>query len=633
MQSNRRQWMAGAAAAAMGGAVPGLSWASSADLDRLEAMVEGAEAVRAVKRLQHSMALYALTGRWRDLAGLFASDATAELGVVKLAGRKAIADYFTQAVGEGREGVPPGKLYAPLVLSPVVTLDDGGALARGRWREVAMLGEYGRSARWAGGIWENTYAREGGVWKIRSLGYGPRFAGAYEGGWRSTAGSSKVVTYHYDARRAGIPVPELTEPFKRSAGSPAARLDRLQWRIRLMEDEAAIQNLQHAYGYYLDRKMWDDVADLFADQGTMELGQEGVYVGKASIRRGLERFGAAGLHENELNDHAQLQTVVTSFGTVGMAEGVELSMTGYNGRHAEWSLGIFDNDYVKQDGVWAIRTAHVYARLISDYAKGWATNAEPTPTANKAYPPDRPPTLSYQAYPAAFRPPSHSQDRVIAPIDLEPPATASELQRRLDGVIARDGAENVSNAYGYYIDEFQWDSTADLFAVDGAKELSYIGLYVGRERVRKSLKLRYGPGGRTSSNMTLHQKTQPVTHVTADGRSARTRTRLFQMNSQPDRPGSYIAGIYENQLVREDGVWRIKFMDLDYTWTASYADGWGKVRGGEATQFAPRELPAAFKAFPPDQPLRGVTVAPYPGVAEMAFHYPNPVSGRPPPGG
>jgi SnoaL-like protein len=30
-----------------------------------------------------------------------------------------------------------------------------------------------------------------------------------------------------------------------------------------MNDEDAIRNLQNAYGYYMDRKMWDDVTDLF----------------------------------------------------------------------------------------------------------------------------------------------------------------------------------------------------------------------------------------------------------------------------------------------------------------------------------------------------------------------------------
>jgi hypothetical protein len=57
----------------------------------------------------------------------------------------------------------------------------------------------------------------------------------------------------------------------------------LSARAQRLADEIEVTNLQHAYGYYVDRKMWDDVADLFASDGTMEIGLQGVYVGpKAS---------------------------------------------------------------------------------------------------------------------------------------------------------------------------------------------------------------------------------------------------------------------------------------------------------------------------------------------------------------
>ena len=62
-------------------------------------------------------------------------------------------------------------------------------------------------------------------------------------------------------------------------------------RAQRLNDEIEVTNLQHAYGYYVDRKMWDDVADLFAADGTMEIGLQGVYVGRKSIRRGLNAFG------------------------------------------------------------------------------------------------------------------------------------------------------------------------------------------------------------------------------------------------------------------------------------------------------------------------------------------------------
>jgi hypothetical protein len=223
---------------------------------------------------------------------------------------------------------------------------------------------------------------------------------------------------------------------------------------------------------------------------------------------------------------------------------------------------------------------------------------------------------------------------------LEQQLAAAE--RDLEIVVARDGAENVSNAYGYYIDEFLWDGAADVFSVNGSKELSGVGNYIGRERVRESMVGRYGRGGRRAASMTLHQKTAPVITVMPDGRTAYVRTKLFQLNSARDGDGSYMQGVYENKLVRERGVWRIARMDLDYTWNASYSTGWARVperatagapaaagpapgRGGASPAISGRTMPA------PDGPLRGAPSAPYPGLATMAFHYPNPVSGRAPP--
>jgi hypothetical protein len=52
-----------------------------------------------------------------------------------------------------------------------------------------------------------------------------------------------------------------------------------------LQDETDVLNLQHSYGYYFDQKMWDAVASLFAGDGTMELGQRGVYAGRDRIRR------------------------------------------------------------------------------------------------------------------------------------------------------------------------------------------------------------------------------------------------------------------------------------------------------------------------------------------------------------
>ncbi len=55
------------------------------------------------------------------------------------------------------------------------------------------------------------------------------------------------------------------------------------------------------YGFYQDRKMWDDVVDLFAANSLLQDGA-GLWHGPKSIRRWLEIMGPAGLKHGELND-------------------------------------------------------------------------------------------------------------------------------------------------------------------------------------------------------------------------------------------------------------------------------------------------------------------------------------------
>src|SRR5687768_18114266 len=69
------------------------------------------------------------------------------------------------------------------------------------------------------------------------------------------------------------------------------RVAALEQRKERIEDVNAIEQLQAAYGYYVDRALWDEVADLFADDGTAEIGLDGVYVGKARVREYLHALG------------------------------------------------------------------------------------------------------------------------------------------------------------------------------------------------------------------------------------------------------------------------------------------------------------------------------------------------------
>jgi hypothetical protein len=627
-------------------------------VDRLEALTDRVEALSAIKRLQYAYGHYAELGLWHDFADLFADTGIGYYAQGAL-DREGIRSLFLKEVGGGHLGLADGRIYPHISMQPVVTIADDGQSAKGRWHIMAMLGGYGTSASWAGGVYENQYVRERGVWKMKEVRYIQQYSGRYENpGWTA---AREPAPFHFDAARVGTPILDVPEPAR--AKTPptlaklATRMADLAARAQRLGDEIEVTNLQHAYGYYVDRKMWDDVAELFASQGTMEIGLRGVYVGRASIRRGLNASGPAGLAEGEVNDHIHLQTIVTVSpdGRTAHARGTEIGMTGTIDNRAFWSQSIYENEFVKQGGVWKFKVMHVYPRFIVDAEKGWANDAQPAPGPSREFPPDRPPTEKYEIYPrfhiaplhfdhpVTGRPPQYPEGTKASTSALRTEAnrsaSTSALRATADKLAsllaatelsverskAYHASENLATAYGYYIDEFAWDETADLFSRDGWKELSYVGTYVGRERIRQSLKRRY-PNGKSPNFLTVHQVVQPVIHVSADARSAKIRARLFQLGGPAEGEGSWISGIYENTSVNEGGAWKLSGMDLDYVWTAPSRGGWVHVKTPPS---APP--PAMAKEFPPDRPLRGPVAAPFPKVQAVPFHYKNPVSGRVPP--
>ena len=72
-----------------------------------------------------------------------------------------------------------------------------------------------------------------------------------------------------------------------------SRIAALEHRKTLVADSIDIERLQAAFGYYFDKALWDDVANLFADDGTMEIALDGVYVGKTRVREYLKALVAA----------------------------------------------------------------------------------------------------------------------------------------------------------------------------------------------------------------------------------------------------------------------------------------------------------------------------------------------------
>jgi hypothetical protein len=196
-------------------------------------------------------------------------------------------------------------------------------------------------------------------------------------------------------------------PVVAQSSSDAARLAAFRERVARLEDVDAVENLQAMFGYYFDKGLWNEAADLFASNGEFEYGQSGVYIGRERIRRAMLLFGPQGLRQGYLNNHMMLQPVITVAPDGRTATGrfqgmVMLSEPGANG---VWGVGIYENKYVKEGGVWKIRKLHFYPTGFTDYDKGWARSLLPMKGQSALFPPDKPPTVVYRALPGNYIPP------------------------------------------------------------------------------------------------------------------------------------------------------------------------------------------------------------------------------------
>jgi hypothetical protein len=164
-----------------------------------------------------------------------------------------------------------------------------------------------------------------------------------------------------------------------------ARLKELDRRIGLLDDVRQLERMNSIYGYYLAHLKWDDLAGIFSRTGSIEIAMRGVYVGEKSIRRNLDLYGRDtdsqfGLQHN----HMQFQPVidVAADGQSAKMRSRALSIMGQYERYAQWMGGVYENDYVKEDGVWKIKRDQVFNTYFVPYAVGWKS-VQPRPPPAK----------------------------------------------------------------------------------------------------------------------------------------------------------------------------------------------------------------------------------------------------------
>jgi len=226
------------------------------------------------------------------------------------------------------------------------------------------------------------------------------------------AAAVAALCFASGAARAADPVVTDTKVItdERRISILQAKLASLQKQVALLEDAKAIERLQQAYGYYVSEGMGSEAAALFSDSpaASIEYGQQGVYLGKGRIRAFLTHGGEE-LQDGEIRESPIMQGVVhvAPDGKTAKGRFRTLIMSGLHGQDGQWSEGPFENEYVKESGVWKLSKVHWYTTVIGSYDEGWHKKAYPAPGPFADLPPDLPPTDPYAAFPAFYLPPYH----------------------------------------------------------------------------------------------------------------------------------------------------------------------------------------------------------------------------------
>ena len=182
-----------------------------------------------------------------------------------------------------------------------------------------------------------------------------------------------------------------------------ADLDALAHRVSTLEDQQAIRKLHYSYGYYIDFCQYDEVVQLFADDGEV-IFLSGIYKGKKGVARLYKTWfqnyfthGKPGPEDGFLLDHFQMQDIITvapdrktakgRFRAVlmgGVHESREYKPEGLPEQFYE--AGIYENDYVCEDGVWKIKRLDYMVQWQAEYEQGWSKTEAHLQPAVETYP-------------------------------------------------------------------------------------------------------------------------------------------------------------------------------------------------------------------------------------------------------
>jgi ketosteroid isomerase-like protein len=292
----------------------------------------------------------------------------------------------------------------------------------------------------------------------------------------------------------------------------------LEQRVQRMEDESAIRRMLIEYGAFLDAKDYHSYAALFAPDGVWQ-GGFGTFTGPAAIEAMLTaNLGApAAGFVNKANFHMLTNPLIAVDGDRAHVESKYLFWTASpDNRPTPLLAGRYVDEFVRVGGEWRIARRTTWGQI-----------------------PFRDPNL----------PPAPGGGPAAAPAAL----SSDQRLRQVEDQLA---IQRVLVEYGARIDARDYAGYAALFAREGTWQ-NGATVRKGRAEIEQLLIGLFGtPAAGFVNREDFHMILNP--QIDVDGDRAKVRSRhLLVMRGADGSPVPELAGVYEDEFVREDGQWKI----------------------------------------------------------------------------
>ena len=192
------------------------------------------------------------------------------------------------------------------------------------------------------------------------------------------------------------------------------KIKELEAKINLSEDIEQIKRLQRIYGYYLDNGLHQEIVDLFSDDTeSVEVANRGVYLGKEGAKRFFLHAQGKPAPSYSMGRHIQMQGVVTldQGGKTAKGRWQCLFMSVSNNvvpgvPRAVWGYGVYENEYIKEDGKWLFKKLYFNRIFYTPYEDGWLKTPD---CGGQLWDPVEAdlPSTAYHPYPSKYVVPFH----------------------------------------------------------------------------------------------------------------------------------------------------------------------------------------------------------------------------------